>query len=183
MKKAFAILLLSVHFFYICGYQLFFSVAENIANKHMIASLDENKYNENELIQIKCVLNAPYIINNVSYERCDGQIELNGIQYNYVKRMVRNDTLYMYCIPNHQKTELNNTKNLYANQNTDNPSGKTSEQSVLKKINFSNEYNSGTFSFNFNACQSSFVQKIFFNNLTTVKGFATKHLQPPDLFI
>jgi hypothetical protein len=183
LKKLFSILFLSVHFFNTCGYQLFFSAAENIANKHMIASLDKNKYNENELIQVKCALNAPYIINNISYERCDGQIELNGVQYNYVKRMVRNDTLYLYCIPNHQKTELNNTRNLYAKQNSDNPSGKTSEQNVLKKINLINEYNSNELSFNFHPYQSPSDQGISFNNLTTLKGFTAKHLQPPDLFI
>ncbi len=149
----------------------------------MIASLDKNKYNENELMQIKCVLNAPYVINNISYERCDGQIELNGIQYNYVKRMIRNDTLYLYCIPNNQKTELNNTKNQFAKQNSDNPSGKTSEQSVLKKVNLFSEYNCGLLSFNFDLSQSSSHQNIDLNNFTTLKGFATKHLQPPDLFI
>jgi hypothetical protein len=158
-------------------------MAESIANKSMIASLDKNQYNKNELIQIKCVLNVPYIINDISYERCDGQIELNGIQYNYVKRMVKNDTLYLYCIPNNQKTELNKTKNLYAKQNSDNPSGKTSEQSVLKKISFFNEYNFDALSFSFNAHQFSLSQTISFNILTTLKGFTTKHLQPPDLFI
>jgi hypothetical protein len=183
LKKLFAILFLSVHFFNICGYQLFFSAAENMANNQMIAALDENKYNENELIQVKCALNAPYIINNIGYERCDGQIELNGIQYNYVKRMVRNDTLYVYCIPNHQKTELNNTENLYGKQNSDNPSGKTSEQSALKKINFSNEYNSGILSFNFNVNYFPSNQINAADNCTILKGFATKHLQPPDLFI
>lgn len=83
----------------------------------MIASLDKNEYNENELVQIKCVLNAPYIINDIKYERCDGQIEVNGIQYNYVKRMVRNDTLYMYCDSIHDIAIIGhgiiNGKNLY----------------------------------------------------------------------
>ena len=183
MKKLFAILFLSVHLFNICGYQLFFSAAENVASKQMIAMLDKNNYNEHELIQIKYALNAPYITNNISYERCDGQIELNGVQYNYVKRMVQNDTLYIYCIPNHQKTELNKTENLYAKQNADNTPGKTSEQSALKKINFFNEYNSGALSFTFDAHQFSSNQNSFVNNLTTLKGFTTKHLQPPDLFI
>jgi hypothetical protein len=162
---------------------LFFSFVENVADKQMIATLDENKYSENELIQIKCALNAPYIINDAAYERCDGQIELNGIQYNYVKRMVKNDTLYLYCIPNNQKTELNNTKNQFAKQNSDNPSGNTSEQPVLKKINFSNEYSLEALSFNFDIFNTLPNQATTVNNLTTLKGFTTNHLQPPDLFI
>jgi hypothetical protein len=149
----------------------------------MIASLDENRYNESDLVQLKYALNVPYIINDVSYERCDGQIELNGIQYNYVKRMVKNDTLYLYCIPNNQKTELNNTKNQFAKQNSDNPSSKTTGQSVLKKVNFFSDYNLDASLFNFNIFQSSSDKNIAFDNLTILKGFTTKHLQPPDLFI
>jgi hypothetical protein len=96
---------------------------------------------------------------------------------------VKNDTLYLYCIPNNLTTKLNNTKNLYAKQNTDNTSGRASEQSVLKKANFLSEYNIGVLGFNFNAHQSSSFHTISFNTLTTLKGFTTKHLQPPDLFI
>ena len=97
--------------------------------------------------------------------------------------MIKNDTLYLYCIPNNQKTELNNTKNQFAKQNSDNPSGKTSEQSILKKINLLNEYNLGVLSFNFNSYDKSFNKIISFNNLSILKGFPAKHLQPPDLFI
>jgi len=162
---------------------LFFSFAETNADREMAASLDRNSYNERDLVQIKFVLNTPYIQDNSSYERLDGTIEYNGVQFNYVKRMVRNDTLYLYCIPNKEKTNISNTKNLYAKQNADNTPGKTSEQTALKKINFYNDYNYGVLSFNFNAHQSLSFQTISVNTLTTLKGFTTKHLQPPDLFI
>ncbi len=149
----------------------------------MVASLDNNVYSEQELMQVKFALNTPYLQSNSSYERCDGAIEYNGVQYNYVKRMVKNDTLYLYCIANKEKTAISNTQNFYAKQNADNPSGKASEQSVLKKISFYNEYNTGALSFNLNACNFSTAQSMSFNNLTTLKGFITQHLQPPDLFI
>jgi hypothetical protein len=183
LKKTLTILLLAVHLFNVCGYRLFFSFEEAFANRQMIAALDKNNYDESELLQIRVPLNTPYITGNRSYERCDGQVEFNGIQYNYVNRMVQNDTLYLYCIPNKQKTEISNTKNLYAKQNSDNPTGKTTGQSVLKKINFSSEYNSRGFGFNSVVYSFSAHQTIAFNNLTTLKGFARKHLQPPDLFI
>ncbi len=124
----------------------------------------------------------PYLSNNKSYERCDGQVEVNGIQYNYVQRMVTNDTLYLYCIPNNKKTQLNNTKNLYAKQNADTTPGK-SGQPVLKKINFFNEYSSGTLNFTFDTYHTSSNQPIAFSDCITLKGFTTNHLQPPDLFI
>jgi hypothetical protein len=183
LKQLTAILFLVVHLFNIAAYRLAFSIAESKANKQMITSLDNNNYNESDLIQIKLALNAPYIQGSCSYERYDGEVEYNGVQYNYVKRMISNDTLYLYCIPNKEKTDINNTKNLYVKQNADNTSGKTSEQPALKKVSFLSEYNSDALSFNFDAHKFSSGQVSAFNDLTTLKGFVTKHLQPPDLFI
>ena len=183
MKQLTAISLLVIHLFNIVGYRLAFSIAEGKANEQMIASLDNNNYDESDLVELKLAINVPYIQGTGSYERYDGQIELNGVHYNYVMRMVQNDTLYLYCIPNTEKTNLSNTKDLYAKQNADNSSNKTSEQSLSKQINLFNDYYSDALSFNFNAFQYSPAQKISFNNLTIHKGFTTKHLQPPDLFI
>jgi hypothetical protein len=161
---------------------LFFSLVETKADEKMVASLDHNNYNENDLVQLKFALNIPYIQNNSSYERCDGEVEYNGVQYNYVKRLVKSDTLYLYCIPNKEKTGICNAQNLYAKQNADNTSGKSTEKS-LKKVNFLSDYNLGAISLNFRMHQIQSAQSISFNNLTTLKGFTTKHLQPPDLFI
>ncbi|MBV9963537.1 MAG: hypothetical protein JO072_14935 [Parafilimonas sp.] len=160
-----------------------FSIGESKASNEMMALLDDNKYNENDLIQVKVALNAPYIQGNGNYERYDGIIEYNGVQYNYVKRMIQNDTLYLYCIPNKEKTDISNIKRLYAKQNADDTSGKTSEQTALKKINFLIEYNFGALNFDLNLYQSLSFKSISFNNLSTLKGFTTEHLQPPDLFI
>jgi hypothetical protein len=162
---------------------MFFSWAENAADRQMITSLDHNNYNESDLTQIKFALNMPYLIANKSYERCDGQVELNGIQYNYVKRMVKNDTLYLYCIPNDQKTKISDTKNEYAKQNTDNQSGKKSEQPAPKKINSLSDFNAHSLSFSLDTHHSLSNQTIAFNNCTILKGFTTQPLQPPDLFI
>ena len=149
----------------------------------MITALDNNNYNEGSLTQIKFALNMPYMIADKSYERCDGQVELNGVQYNYVKRMVKNDTLYLYCIPNDQKTKISDTKNEYAKQNADSQSGKKSEQSAPKKINSLSDFNAGSLSFIFDTHRSLSNQTIAFNNCTILKGFTTQLLQPPDLSI
>ena len=149
----------------------------------MVAALDNNKYDENDLVQIKFALHMPYLYAYKSYERCYGEVELNGIQYNYVKRMVRNDTLYLYCIPNDQKTKISDTKSEYANQNTDNLPGKKSEQFPLKKAGSMNEYNTRSLSFNFDAHHSFSNNILSFNNCTIQKGFILKPIQPPDLFI
>lgn len=146
----------------------------------MITALDNNNYNEGDLTQIKFALNMPYMIANKSYERCDGQVELNGIQYNYVKRMVKNDTLYLYCIPNNQKTKISDTKNEYAKQNADYQSGKKSEQSAIQKMNLLSEFNARSLSFSFDAYNSSPDKIVAFNNYTIQRGFILKPIQPPD---
>ena len=180
LKKTFAILFLFIHLFNICGYQLFFVLAENVADRQVVAALDENNYDETALVEIKLPLNIPYTIDHKNYERCNGQVELNGIHYNYVKRSVQNDTLYLYCIPNHQKTALSNTVTEYAKQATDLPSGKKTEQSNAKNYS-SGEYNTGTLSYSF--CIAAIFHPVLSlrNKNTTLAGFITNPLQPPEI--
>jgi hypothetical protein len=165
----------------ICGWQIFFSFAERSADRKMVASLDENKYNENDLIQIKLPLDIPYTIDKKDYERCDGETVLNGVHYNYVKRIVSNDTMYLYCVPNHQKTELNNIKTEYAKQAPDAPAGKKTEQSNAKKVTVSDEYNSIALSYNLSLLKNSQKQSFCFNNDHIAAGFMTQPVHPPEL--
>jgi hypothetical protein len=156
---------------------------ESAADQRMIALLDNDNYDESDLVLLKFALYAPYIQSSGSYQRCDGQIELNGTQYNYVKRMVRNDTLYLYCIANKQKTDISNTKHLYAQQHSDNSIDTKTDQPSLKQFSFIQEYNIVPTEVIFNAYNTSLNKTRSFNNLNTQKGFILKTIQPPDLFI
>jgi len=83
------------------GYRLFSSYMENKANSTLEAQLDENNYDEAQLISIKVpASNIPYFSNSDRFERVNGQIELGGVQYKYVKRRLFNDSLELMCIPN-----------------------------------------------------------------------------------
>jgi hypothetical protein len=81
------------------------------ANEQLEAVLDNNSYDESQLIEIKVPVHLPYQNNWTAYERYNGEIELNGIMYKYVKRKLSNDTLYLKCIPNTQKMHLETAKN------------------------------------------------------------------------
>jgi hypothetical protein len=148
----------------------------------MVATLDQNNFKNIDLIELKLPLNIPYSIDRKGYERCDGQIELNGVHYNYVKRSVQNDTMYLYCLPNQQKTALSNSKAEYAKQSSDIPSNKKSEQSTAKQTNILSEYNTRILQYNFSAlsnnCKSTYS---FFKNANTSAGFLIKPAQPPEL--
>jgi hypothetical protein len=80
---------------------------EQHADKTLIASLDENNYSESDLISIKVpAVHLSYYVNSRNFERVDGKVEIEGVQYNYVKRRLFNDSLELLCIPNKKATQL-----------------------------------------------------------------------------
>jgi len=121
---------------------LLFDYLINKTDEQLIEHLDNGNYNDASLTEIKIPVHMPYIHNQLEYERWDGSIELNGVQYNYVKRKLYNDTLYLLCLPNIDKTELHNAKTAYAagvsDTNTD--ESKKPVESSLKKMIFENVY-------------------------------------------
>jgi len=110
VNKPVAILLLLIHIFNVGGYRFVFDKLESDASVQLINKLDKDEYSDNELIEMKVPLPMPYQTNWSSFERYNGEIQINGIHYNYVKRKVWNDTLILLCIPNHDKLQLNSAK-------------------------------------------------------------------------
>jgi hypothetical protein len=95
-------LLLAILLFNLIGYRLLTSVLEDRADKQLETALDNNDYNESELISLKIpVAYLPYYNNSSTFERIDGQVEIQGLEYKYVKRRIYNDSLELLCIPNH----------------------------------------------------------------------------------
>ncbi len=85
---------------------------EDKANARLETQLDDNNYDESQLISIKIpVTYLPYYNNTKSFERVDGQIEIEGIHYKYVKRRIHNDSLELLCIPNTAVMNLKEMKN------------------------------------------------------------------------
>jgi len=65
------------------------------------SQLDDNKYDESKLISVKVpATHLSYYNNSEQFERVDGQIEIGGLQYSFVKRRLYNDSIEMLCIPN-----------------------------------------------------------------------------------
>lgn len=87
-----------------------FDEMESHASFQLVERLDNKEYTDEELIEMKVPLPMPYQTNWSSFERFDGEIEIQGVHYNYVKRKVVNDTLILMCIPNHGKMKLNSAK-------------------------------------------------------------------------
>jgi hypothetical protein len=112
LKRAASILLLGTLLFNWCGYRLLTSYLEDSAHAALEAKLDDNNYNQSQLISIKVpVTRLGYYTNSVKFERVDGQIEIGGIQYKFVKRRLYNDSLELLCIPDHAAMNLQTAKN------------------------------------------------------------------------
>ena len=63
--------------------------------------LDENKYDETSLISVKVpATRLSYYNYSETFEQAEGQIEIHGVQYSFVKRRLFNDSIEMLCIPN-----------------------------------------------------------------------------------
>lgn len=133
LRKLFAITLLSIYLFNLAGYVLLYEYFIARSNRQLVQQIDKAQYNENELITIKMPLNLPYITVHSEYERVDGEIEWKGTHYNYVKRKVQNDTLYLQCLPNTVKTQLYKDRTDFAQQANIPAPGKNEKPQLLKK--------------------------------------------------
>jgi hypothetical protein len=114
-------LLLIVHLFNLAGYTLLFDYFMQQGDKQLTQQLDNNQYNDSELIEVKIALHTPYLTSWSAYERIDGEVEVNGVFYSYVKRKIHSDTLYLLCLPNTNKTRLHSAQMAYAGKVNDVP--------------------------------------------------------------
>ena len=80
-------------------------------NENLEALLDNNSYDDSQLMELKIPVHLPYQNRWTTFERYNGEIEIEGVMYKYVKRKLANDTLYLMCIPNIKKMRLETAKN------------------------------------------------------------------------
>lgn len=152
-------MLLAIHLITISGYTLLFQYFINKSETRLIRLLDENKYDESDLVIIKTPLNLPYYNSTTSVERVDGEIEISGTHYNYVKRRISNDTLYLYCIPNADKTKLSQAQHEYSGTVADTRPETKKNNSLLKKMKWGAEYSDVFSSYSCNSIKDPSAQK------------------------
>jgi hypothetical protein len=106
LKKFTAISLIALLVFNWYGYQLLINYFQQQATTHLQVKLDSEQYDESSLVQVRVPLNMPYITDWDQFEKYEGETEINGIHYKYVKRKIEKGELVLLCIPNQQKTSL-----------------------------------------------------------------------------
>ncbi len=114
MRKLVAIFMLAVFAFNVAGYQLVFNYISNKADKNLELALDTDNYKDEDLITIKQPTNLPYYTDSKEFQRIDGEVEMSGIKYKYVKCRIYQGHLEMLCIPHKAKMQIEQSKNNYA---------------------------------------------------------------------
>lgn len=94
-------MLLSLLLFNWFGYRVLTSFLEERASNRLEISVTNNDYDESRLISIKIPVSyLLYYSIPKTFERVDGQVEIQGVEYRYVKRRILKDSLELLCIPN-----------------------------------------------------------------------------------
>jgi hypothetical protein len=103
LKKLAAIILLLLLFFNWYGYRLLSDFMQQRSDSRLEARIDQNDYDESQLIELRVPMNLPYHNDWAEFERFNGEIEIDGVHYKYVKRKVENGELVLMCLPNSEK--------------------------------------------------------------------------------
>lgn len=106
LKKIATILLMLLLFFNWYGYRLVLSAMQDHADQYLESRIDNNEYDESQLIEIRVAMNMPYQERFTDFERHYGEMNRDGKIYRYVKRKIEGDVLILKCIPNHSKQQL-----------------------------------------------------------------------------
>jgi hypothetical protein len=137
------------------GYRLVSGIMQQKASNALEARLDKNDYDDSQLFEMRVSLNLPYQNDWSDFERFNGEIEIDGIQYKYVKRKIEKGQLVVMCIPNHDKMKIRSSSDEYfkmVNDLQQSEQGKKSEKSnsfAFKGL--FNEYQSESNNWSFSA--------------------------------
>ena len=184
MKRLVAILLVSVLLFNWFGYRVLSDIIEHQADLVLEQRLDNSDYDESQLIEIKVPIDLPYQTNWKEFERVDGEIEVDGIHYKYVKRMVYNDSLILLCLPHESKMRLQSARDEFFKLVNDlqNPSqnNKSDKGNPVSAKNLVTEYYSSQNNWSIPKLTALFFQCYMDHSSRLASGFTISTEQPPD---
>lgn len=185
MKWIGTILLLAVLSFNLVGYRLFTSYLEDRANAHLEAQLDNDEYNGAQLLSIKIpISNIAYYNSSKTFDRVDGQVEINGTIYKFVKRRLYQDSIELLCIPNTTEMQLKTAKDEFFKLVNDLQSNAQSKKAGSHK-NLSKDFSSDNYTVNdlflFSSLNSALTSKIAQTPVDFSSLFSVTEEPPPDI--
>ena len=157
--------------FNLAGYRWLFSAIEKNATAKLEQKISAGQYSNEQLVEIRIPLNMPYY-SDKDYEDVYGETDWNGDHYRYVKRKVSDNTLFLLCLPNKEKTSIVNVKNEFTKAVNDIPGNKQGSQQkngLIKLLTTEFRVNETEFEIN--------------NYLISSLAFVSKNAEAKDLFI
>ena len=140
MKRLIAILLLNVHLFNLGGYNLAFQYFIHRSEVQIVKEIYENKVDATKLVEIKIPAHMPNIKSWDNYVSDQGQLQLKGVYYNYLRYKITRDTMSFICIANAVKTRLVSANLIIAKEISDVPLSKKGHEAPTKKVGGISEY-------------------------------------------
>jgi len=185
MRKLIAISFLWIHLFNMGGYRFVFDHLENQTSRSFVAQLDRQEYDESHLIEIKVPIDIPYQQSWSEYERYDGEVVVDGVHYNYVKRKLDNGYMSFLCLPNTDKMRVYNARETFFSLVNDIQQEKENQPSpapFTKSLKFNpGEYETIAIQ-EMNMADHVKEQKIFpILNVSLLKGYLISVEQPPAI--
>jgi len=158
------------------GYRAWFYYAEKQADATMESRLDKDQYDENELVSLTIPLDNPYQLEQKTFERVNGEINLQGKTFKYVKRKVSGGNLVLLCIPDNPKMILTKAKTDFGNIAGDlTGSSKSSSRSGLQKIFNGSDYEAHEYNFQISRVANSAPAQ----NSFSLISFSDPHIASP----
>lgn len=150
----------------------------------MEVQLDNHKYNEEELIAFTIPLALPYQTDWKDFERFNGEVEIDGVTYAYVKRKIQDGKLIVLCIPHQTKMNLQTSRDEFfklVNDLQHPQSGKKTDNNQQKGYkSFTSEYYQDFSTWMCSPKSSEFRNSFYLRAPSLVTGFVTICEQPPD---
>lgn len=182
MKQLTALFLIGLFLFNLVGYRLFFRYVQNEADAQYEYALNQKNYDEQQMITLKVDLDMPYLSENTSFERVDGEINVDGKVYKYVKRKIHNGQLVLLCLPDEKKTKLKSARdeyfsianNLVAQSNSKQNSPRSHEK------NITTDYEQLSASYNIGNVKSATEFNHATDQFTDLPAYYDLPAQPPE---
>src|ERR1700761_8764985 len=99
--------MLALLMFNMGGYMFFFQYLIYRSDISINEQINNNRYKSTDLVEIKIPVKLN-IQDWSEYEVISGQVKLKDTTYNYAELKMTRDTMYLKCIPNHEKGRLVN---------------------------------------------------------------------------
>jgi hypothetical protein len=166
------------------GYRFVIDYIEQEHTRQLTKQFDQEEYDESALISVKTAFPLPYLVNSPSFERWDGEINIDGILYKYVKRRFINDSIEFLCIPDRHSMSLQTARDNFfrlANDLQQDQSGNKTDHSPVPSFKqVLNEYCEEIKGWDFSIAAIKLSHHSFYLSPHT-SSHAINPGQPPDI--